>query len=1316
MENCTPANLPSGELEHLREQIRAVDKLLGTSILPESMGDEVLDLSEDDLKTLFRARYTAFFQSLKIIKNPEGKETETEKVGRHIAALNNLDKYISSYSESDTRTLRPHQFEAFKKLRDFLEEGEKDGYFKLPTGYGKTVLFIEFLEALGLKTMIVAPTQPLVEQTQIKMNEFAENVDVGLVYTWAKETGNDVTITTYNSFVTKVRKGEFKPADYDCLILDEVHKSLSGPRMEAVNKFKHAIRLGFTATPYYSEEKNVAQLLPHEIDRLDIKDAIDEGMLSSTRVVLAKTDIDLAGVGTSGDDYNRGDLAKKVNIKSRNKAAVEYYKKHFEGSSAICYCAGIQHAKDVAEAFIEAGIYAAYISGESSPGKKEKVLKAHHSGAIKVVCNADLLVEGYDEPAIEVCMNLRPTFSYVYAEQRGGRAVRLDPDNAEKVATIVDFIDKNSSRQLFKYPVSFVEILGQVQARNRQHKEEGVEIETLEEDTIEGVRFITNPKKVIETLGERPIRMKKQRELPKGTNRQADEKFLEEERKMIEDGWLTVSMVAEELGINIRKTERIGAGISKRATGLATKLKRKTRGNKEVQVNLFRPEILPHMRKAIEENTAPVGWLTKKQLFKKHALTEKEIDVFFKRIKHIPTIGLFGKFLFPDEKTRSYYAPELAEKMAVEMHREIPTGWISLSQLAWRLGMGRSKLKPFADSFTTWSDQKAILAREEDRNRDIYYDPEMAEEIARRMMEQSSDHTEARQIAVQHETNLAQVRLALNHVRLSKPVVKVQDRDDQRKTLEYVLNEDIPKLKPYLTLERGWKSLSEVAKGVGVNIRFIRRAFELVKPEMEEQYNVLISRSEEDLVIYVSPLMIEEIKKRMDSLKQKKGWMTCREISLESGIDRASVRFFLKEAGGGVAERETFIDKRGLMKPFYPPSAVRHVMKMARVTQNWPTVESLAEKLGRPIIQIRNLAMGYQKDDFGRLSYVVRGHEMYLNPEIIDLIREKLENAEGWIDVTAYLANSQIGYERALRLFQQVEQERPELFTWGMGKHGKMTKRIRPEVISLVNVHLEEMSHWTPEIKLTKELELLTPELEMIKQYCADGNADQILPVYKGKKVVNTLIGPELEAGIRAIVKVPDGWVTREAITTKFDLKKEDVEPFLAEFRSRHADKVKTCWNRAFKCSSEFFDPSILETVESKAVDDAPDGWKTAKEIMDEYGIDDLNLDDLLSALIPKDQKNVLTRKYRSGHGQTETHYAPRVIEAMENKLPPPKGWLTYTELGEQVTRHARIIKEMADSLGAEHPSWQRRFFDPEAGHERTYMHPSLIKLIERKL
>lgn len=103
------------------------------------------------------------------------------------------------------------------------------------------------------------------------------------------------------------------------------------------------------------------------------------------------------------------------------------------------------------------------ISGETT-NKKELVAK-FKSGEIQVLCNADILITGFDEPKASACLNLRPTRSRVVAEQRGGRVLRLNEDDAEKHAYVIDFIDKNLSEHLF--PILFAHVAGDAEVEGK---------------------------------------------------------------------------------------------------------------------------------------------------------------------------------------------------------------------------------------------------------------------------------------------------------------------------------------------------------------------------------------------------------------------------------------------------------------------------------------------------------------------------------------------------------------------------------------------------------------------------------------------------------------------------------------------------------------------------------------------------------------------------------------------------------------------------------------------------------------------------------
>lgn len=59
------------------------------------------------------------------------------------------------------------------------------------------------------------------------------------------------------------------------------------------------------------------------------------------------------------------------------------------------------------------------------------------SGSIKVLCNVDLISEGFDVPDCSVVIMLRPTESLVLDIQQSMRCMRYKPN---KVATIIDHV------------------------------------------------------------------------------------------------------------------------------------------------------------------------------------------------------------------------------------------------------------------------------------------------------------------------------------------------------------------------------------------------------------------------------------------------------------------------------------------------------------------------------------------------------------------------------------------------------------------------------------------------------------------------------------------------------------------------------------------------------------------------------------------------------------------------------------------------------------------------------------------------------------
>lgn len=386
---------------------------------------------------------------------------------RRLEMVNNLNHYIACQATSERRVLREKQMDVFVDIKNFLKKGGTEGYIEAPTGFGKTVLFLEILKATDQRTLVVVPTRVLVEQTYERFMQSNPELEVGKFYTDKKELGRKVTITTYDSFI--MANGGINPSDIDLLILDEAHKSTSKKRTEAVDKFKNAIKLGFTATSEYRENKSVKNLLKNEIHNISLKEGIELGLLSSFTVYLAETNVNLSKVSIDNNgDFDQKKLEAAINIQSRNKSAVELYQKLIEQkpelSKALINCVSIDHAKEVARLFREAGISAEAIYNGLNHEKRKDIIKRYKEGKVNILTNVNILTEGFDDYKAYLVINLRPTSSKVVAKQRGGRVLRLDPENPNKHAIIIDYLDKDEDKRNLQ--LTFAQVAGGVQILN----------------------------------------------------------------------------------------------------------------------------------------------------------------------------------------------------------------------------------------------------------------------------------------------------------------------------------------------------------------------------------------------------------------------------------------------------------------------------------------------------------------------------------------------------------------------------------------------------------------------------------------------------------------------------------------------------------------------------------------------------------------------------------------------------------------------------------------------------------------------------------
>ena len=97
---------------------------------------------------------------------------------------------------------------------------------------------------------------------------------------------------------------------------------------------------------------------------------------------------------------------------------IKYYKQLANGKKAVCYCASVRHSQRTADVFNDNGIKAAHIDGSTPKAERDSIIGAFRRGDITVLCNVDLISEGFDVPDCECAILLRPTRASLFTFSR----------------------------------------------------------------------------------------------------------------------------------------------------------------------------------------------------------------------------------------------------------------------------------------------------------------------------------------------------------------------------------------------------------------------------------------------------------------------------------------------------------------------------------------------------------------------------------------------------------------------------------------------------------------------------------------------------------------------------------------------------------------------------------------------------------------------------------------------------------------------------------------------------------------------------------
>ena len=359
-----------------------------------------------------------------------------------------LDQAIKNFNTRvQTQGLWDHQNSALSAVSTFLEEsigklaiGERvSGAIVMPTGSGKTVLAAEIARTLGLRVVILAPTVKIAFQHYEELKQRMPDTSCSLYYGEEKNLDGQIIVTTYQSAVS-LFKSEKYPKDISLVFYDEAHHSISPQRLKLHDELG-PISIGLTATPAFNSAKHIWSAFGSVIYELDLREAIELGILAPLRGFVVETQVDLSKVKlkVGGEFVNETEAEKHLNILARNQAARDFYLDGFSGMPAVAFCITQRHAEEFAEYLRNSNVKAAFVHGRMPLKERESVLSKFEDGLLDVVTTRDILLEGWDSKRVAMELNLRPTYSRVVKTHMLGRVLRLRPNKESGI--VVEFQD-----------------------------------------------------------------------------------------------------------------------------------------------------------------------------------------------------------------------------------------------------------------------------------------------------------------------------------------------------------------------------------------------------------------------------------------------------------------------------------------------------------------------------------------------------------------------------------------------------------------------------------------------------------------------------------------------------------------------------------------------------------------------------------------------------------------------------------------------------------------------------------------------------------
>ena len=370
-------------------------------------------------------------------------------------AITSLEKY----------RLQPNKMQVgfITNLKKILASGEKRALLISATGTGKTYASAFAMRELGFKRVLflVHRNQLAKQAKRSYENVFPEEVSMGIVGAGMHEYDANYVFATRDTLWREEHLHQYKPTDFDCIILDEAHHSAADTYQRIMNYFTPKLWLGMTATPDKRDDniegQNIYEIFHHQIAyEIRLQQAMEEDLLCPFHY-FGISDLSMIG---DGEGKNRKLTTQDFNFlvsDERVKHIIEqanYFGYSGERVKGLIFCSRIAESRELSDKFNkiinpDTGKYYRTIAlnGDADENERAEAFErlamderdaTDDMEPLDYIFSVEILNEGVDIVEVNQVIMLRPTQSPIVFIQQLGRGLRKA--DGKEFVVILDFI------------------------------------------------------------------------------------------------------------------------------------------------------------------------------------------------------------------------------------------------------------------------------------------------------------------------------------------------------------------------------------------------------------------------------------------------------------------------------------------------------------------------------------------------------------------------------------------------------------------------------------------------------------------------------------------------------------------------------------------------------------------------------------------------------------------------------------------------------------------------------------------------------------